>query len=66
MEINRKTLTVAEAAAELGICLNAAYAAVKRGEIPIIQVGRRKLVPAIALERLLNAPGTEKPASAHE
>ncbi len=49
----RDTLTVDEAAARLGIGRNAAYAAVKRGEIPALRLGKRILVPRAALDRLL-------------
>jgi len=49
----RATLTVDEAALRLGIGRNAAYDAVKRGEIPSIRIGRRLLVPVAALERML-------------
>lgn len=49
----RATLTVYEAALQLGVGRNAAYDAVKRGEIPSIRIGRRLLVPVAALERML-------------
>ena len=52
--ISRLTLTVPEAARLLGISRNLAYEAVRRGEIPCIRIGRRFLVPRVALERLLN------------
>ena len=47
------TISVAEAAARLGIGRNAAYEAVKRGEIPMIRIGKRLLVPLAAFDRLL-------------
>lgn len=49
----RKVMTVAEAGELLGISRNSAYEAVRRGEIPSIRIGRRLVVPATALERLL-------------
>lgn len=49
----RATLTVEEAAVILGISRAFAYEAVARGEIPCIRIGRRILVPRVALERLL-------------
>jgi excisionase family DNA binding protein len=52
--IERKTLTVPEAAIELGIDRKSAYDAVHRGEIPTIRIGRRLLVPRNALDRLLS------------
>jgi excisionase family DNA binding protein len=53
----RLTLTVEEAAAVLGISRAFAYDAVRRGEIPAIKIGRRILVPRLALGRLLETPG---------
>ena len=52
----RATLTVAEAAQVLGIGRSAAYAASRSGQIPVLRVGRRLLVPRAALEALLAAP----------
>lgn len=56
--MQRQTLTVEEAAKALGIGRGTAYEAVKRGEIPSIRVGRRLVVPRVALERLLTAGQT--------
>ncbi len=50
---DRKTITVDEAAKALGIGRNTAYEAVRRGEIPSIKIGKRLLVPVVALERML-------------
>jgi excisionase family DNA binding protein len=49
----RLTLTVEETAAVLGISRAFAYEAVQRGDIPAIRIGRRILVPKVALARLL-------------
>jgi excisionase family DNA binding protein len=49
----RKTLTVPEVAKLLGIGRNQAYEAAKRGEIPTIRIGKRILVPLVALEQKL-------------
>ncbi len=49
----RQTLTVAEAAKALGVGRNSAYEAVRRGDLPVIRLGRRYVVPRAALERLL-------------
>lgn len=49
----RLTLTVPEAARLLGISRTSAYEAAHRGELPIVQIGRRMLVPYRALLRLL-------------
>jgi len=55
--------SVVEAARLLGLGRNAAYAAVARGDIPTIRIGRRKLVPKAPLHRILGitAPATELP-----
>ncbi len=53
MENQRLTLSVEEAAKILGIGRNLCYDRVKTGEIPVIKVGRRLLVPRRALEKLL-------------
>ena len=47
------TLSVEEAAKVLGIGRNLCYDKVKTGEIPVIKIGRRLLVPRRALEKLL-------------
>lgn len=51
----RRTLTIVEAAQALGIGRNQGYEAARRGEIPTIRIGKRILVPAAALERMLQA-----------
>ena len=50
------TMTVEEAAVVLGISRATAYA-VSRGEIPCIRIGRRILIPKVALEWLLDGAG---------
>jgi excisionase family DNA binding protein len=50
-----KTLTVPEVAKALGIARGGAYEAVKRGDIPSIRIGKRILVSAAAIERMLSA-----------
>jgi excisionase family DNA binding protein len=47
------TLSIEEAAKLLGIGRNLCYERVKAGEIPVIKIGRRLLVPRRALEKLL-------------
>jgi excisionase family DNA binding protein len=49
----RDTFTVPEAAEILRVSRWAAYAAVKKGELPVIWLGRRCIVPRRALERML-------------
>jgi excisionase family DNA binding protein len=48
-----KTETIAEAAKELGIGRNQAYAAAKRGDIPTIRIGKWILVLREPLKRML-------------
>ncbi len=50
---DQHVMTVEEAAEALRISRTGAYEAVKRGEIPSIRIGRRVLVPRIALEKML-------------
>jgi excisionase family DNA binding protein len=49
----RLTWTVTEAAKLLGISPTSAYEAARRGELPVRVIGRRMLVPRVALLRLL-------------
>ncbi len=49
----RATMTIDEVAEILGICRNVAYEAAHKGEIPSIRIGRRLLVPRLALEKML-------------
>lgn len=51
--MERKTVTVIEAAKILGIGRSAAYEGARTGQIPTIQIGKRILVPITALERML-------------
>ena len=53
----RLTMSINEAAERLGICRNAAYEAARRGDIPVIRIGKRFLVPVAAFERLLSGDG---------
>jgi excisionase family DNA binding protein len=53
MVIERKTLTVEEAARALGISRNGAYNAARRGDLPAIRIGKRFVVPKSAIEKLL-------------
>jgi excisionase family DNA binding protein len=49
----RLTWTVTEAAKLLGISTTMAYEAARRGDLPVRVIGRRMLVPRVALLRLL-------------
>jgi excisionase family DNA binding protein len=60
----RLVLTVAEAGELLGISRAFAYELVARGELPVIRLGRRRLVPRRALLALIDAePVPPFPAS---
>jgi hypothetical protein len=55
-----KTLAVPEAGrVYFGIGKNAAYAAARRGDLPVIKIGGKLRVPVVALERLLAQAGTK-------
>jgi excisionase family DNA binding protein len=49
----RLVYTVAQAAELLGISRAFAYELVARGELPVIRLGRRRLVPKVALADLV-------------
>lgn len=59
--VQRLTMTVEQAAQALGISRAFAYEAVARGEIPAIRIGRRILIPRIALDKLLEGAGKPEP-----
>jgi excisionase family DNA binding protein len=59
---DRLTWTIAEAADLLGISRASAYEAAHRGELPVRVIGRRMLVPRVALLRLLD--GADEPEHA--
>ena len=52
---DKKTLTVAEAIAVLGISRTLAYRLIKDGKLPVIRLGKRVLIPVSALEKILTA-----------
>ncbi|HWZ38259.1 MAG TPA: excisionase family DNA-binding protein [Bradyrhizobium sp.] len=59
-----KTITVEEAGRRyFGISGPTSYAAVKRGEIPVIRIGRLLKVPVAAMEELMLQPGSKKAAA---
>lgn len=55
------TLTVDQAAEILGVNRQTAYAAVHRGEIPSIKVGRRLIIPTAQLMKLLGTDDLPAP-----
>jgi excisionase family DNA binding protein len=48
-----KTKTLAETAKILGVSRGTVYEAARSGQIPTVRVGRRWLVPTVALEKML-------------
>jgi excisionase family DNA binding protein len=57
-EAECKTLTVPEAGRRyFNLERDAAYAAAKRGDIPVIKIGRTLRVPIAALDRMLEQAG---------
>lgn len=50
---DKPTLSVAEAAAALGISRNHAFKAIQKGELPGLRIGRRVVVPTSRLRVLL-------------
>ena len=55
----RTVLTIEEVASLLRIGRTGAYEAARRGELPIVRIGRRMLVPRAALDKLLNGAADE-------
>ena len=55
MQTQPRTISVPKAGREyLGIGRDASYEAAKRGDIPVIKIGRLLRVPVIAMERMLD------------
>ncbi len=56
-----KTLTVPEAGRRyFDLGRNASYEAARRGDIPVIRLGRLLRVPVVALERKLERAGEDR------
>jgi hypothetical protein len=56
---NCKTMTVPEAGRRyFDLSRNASYEAARRGEIPVIRIGRLLRVPVMVLERMLSGNQT--------
>ena len=53
LDVQRQTYTVKEAAKILGVGIVSAYEAIKNDEIPHIKVGRRIIIPKVALDNML-------------
>jgi len=57
---SRLTVTVTECANLLGISRDLCYAQIRLGAIPSIRLGRRLVVPRLALEHMIATVGTTK------
>ncbi len=64
--VERRTVSIEEFAAAVGISRTSAYNLARRGEVPgLIKLGGRYVVARAALERLLGAPiDGERPGEA--
>jgi excisionase family DNA binding protein len=60
--LRRGTYTVEEAAVVLGVSRSVAYVACRTGDIPAVRIGRRLVVPKLALDRMLSGSRDESPA----
>jgi excisionase family DNA binding protein len=56
----RLVVTIAEAAKLLGISRSFAYELVKRGELDVVRLGRRQLVPKESLSRLMESAAQQR------
>ena len=58
MEPQPKTISVPEAGrVYFGIGRDASYGAARRGDIPVIRIGKLMRVPIVAMERMLDRAG---------
>ena len=60
---DRLIYTISEAGVLLGIGRGAAYEAARRGDIPVLRIGRRWLVSKVALDKMLVEAGQTKSVS---
>lgn len=60
---DRLVYTVAEAGELLGISRAFAYELVARGDLPVIRLGRRRLVPKVALLAILEPDRADDPTA---
>ena len=59
MSTDKLTLNISEAAKALGISRNLCYELARRGELPAIRLGKKRLVISrVALERMLDGNKT--------
>lgn len=55
-DAERQTLSIREAGAILGVCDTIAYRMARSGQLPTVPVGKRKVVPKISLQKMLDVP----------
>jgi excisionase family DNA binding protein len=55
--MDKLTFTVEEVGRMLGVSRNTAYACARSGEIPVVKLGNRLVVPKAALMRMLEGAG---------
>ena len=60
METERLTYNVDEASKILGLSRNACYLACVTGQLPHLRIGKRILIPRVALEKMLSEAGNGK------
>jgi len=63
--MTKLTLSVEETSQLLGLSINSTYEAIRTGRIPSVRIGRRLLVPRLALDSMLesaSAPQLESEA----
>ena len=59
-KINKAVYSVAEAAKVLGISRTLAYDLANAGELPVLRLGKRMVIPKAALERMLENVSIEE------
>jgi excisionase family DNA binding protein len=57
----RLTLSISEAARLIGLSRNATYDAARRGDLPVVIIGRRILVQRAQLERMFGLESIHSP-----
>ena len=60
-DLERRILSVDETAEILGVGRATAYGAIRRGELPAVRIGRRLVVPGVAIARLLEEANGSSP-----
>jgi len=55
--LHREVLTVSELAKTLGIGRNSAYELIRQHKLPALRLGRRIVIPRVALQRFLEQAG---------